>query len=352
MQSDYLVIGLMSGTSLDGLDIAACKFNFNQGVWSFELIASETISYSEELIKRLRHANDSTGFELSLLDVDLGRMHGEWVASFIERYGLKPDLIASHGHTIFHRPELGLTLQIGSAAHITAQTGIQTISNFRTIDVALGGQGAPLVPIGDKLLFSQYDACLNLGGIANISFEESGKRIAFDIVPCNMVFNEIARLEGLPFDEDGKIARRGRRIQDLYERWNSLDFYSKEPPKSLGREYFEEHYIKEIGRGLFLTDIMTTAVEHAVHQIAKIIQEHSLKNVLVTGGGAHHNFLVEKLREETTAEIVIPDSRIINFKEAIVFAFLGTLRIRGEINALSSVTGARVDSVGGFISQI
>jgi anhydro-N-acetylmuramic acid kinase len=352
MQSEYLVIGLMSGTSLDGLDIAACRFNFNQGDWSFELIASETISYSDELIKRLRHANDSTGFELSLLDVDLGRMHGEWVASFIERFKLKPDLIASHGHTIFHRPELGLTLQIGSAAHITAQTGIQTISNFRTVDVALGGQGAPLVPIGDKLLFSQYDACLNLGGIANISFEESGKRIAFDIVPCNMVFNEIARLEGLPFDEGGKIARRGRCIQDLYERWNALDFYSKEPPKSLGREYFEEHYIKEIGKGLFLTDIMTTAVEHAVHQIAKIIQEHSLKNVLVTGGGAHHNFLVEKLREETTAEIVIPDSRIINFKEAIVFAFLGTLRIRGEINALSSVTGARVDSVGGFISQI
>ena len=193
MQSEYLVIGLMSGTSLDGLDIAACKFNFIQGKWSYELMASETIPYSNELVKRLRNANDCSGFELSLLDVDLGRMHGEWVASFMERFDLKPDLIASHGHTVFHRPELGLTLQIGSAAHITAQTGIQTISNFRTIDVALGGQGAPLVPIGDRLLYSEYDACLNLGGIANISFEESGKRIAFDIVPCNMVFNEIAR---------------------------------------------------------------------------------------------------------------------------------------------------------------
>ena len=342
----------MSGTSLDGLDIAACKFNFNDGKWSYELVASETISYSNELVKRLRNANDCSGFELSLLDVDLGRMHGEWVASFIERYEVKPDLIASHGHTIFHRPDLGLTLQIGSAAHITAKTGIQTISNFRTIDVALGGQGAPLVPIGDRLLFSEYDACLNLGGIANISFEESGKRIAFDIVPCNMIFNEIARLEGLHYDEGGRIARRGRCITDLYERWNSLDFYSKEPPKSLGREYFEEHYIKEIGKGLFLTDIMTTAVEHAVHQIAKIIQEHNLKNVLVTGGGAHNDFLIEKLRLESTADIVIPDAKSINFKEAIVFAFLGVLRIRGEINALSSVTGASSDSVGGFISQI
>jgi anhydro-N-acetylmuramic acid kinase len=167
-----------------------------------------------------------------------------------------------------------------------------------------------------------------------------------------MVFNEIARTKGLPYDDGGKIARGGRRIQELYERWNSLDFYSKEAPKSLGREYFEEHYIREIGKGLVLTDIMTTAVEHAVHQIAKIIQEHSLKYVLVTGGGAHNDFLIEKLREETTSDIVIPDTKSINFKEAIVFAFLGTLRIRGEINALSSVTGARIDSVGGFISQI
>jgi anhydro-N-acetylmuramic acid kinase len=352
MQSEYLVIGLMSGTSLDGLDIAACKFNFVQGKWSYELLAAETITYSNELVMRLRKANDCSGFELSLLDVDLGKMHGEWVASFIERFDLKPDLIASHGHTIFHRPELGLTLQIGSAAHITAQTGIQTISNFRTIDVALGGQGAPLVPIGDRLLFSEYDACLNLGGIANISFEESGKRIAFDIVPCNMVFNEIALLKGLAYDEGGSIARSGRCIQELFERWNALDFYSKEAPKSLGREYFEEHYIREIGKGLLLTDIMATAVEHAVYQIAKIIQEHSLKNVLVTGGGAHNDFLIGKLREETTSDIVIPDSKSINFKEAIVFAFLGALRIRGEINALSSVTGARIDSVGGFISQI
>jgi anhydro-N-acetylmuramic acid kinase len=352
MQSEYIVIGLMSGTSLDGLDIAACQFNYVDCKWTYELLASETISYSDDLVKRLRHANDISGLELALLDVDLGKMHGEWVASFMERFRLNPDLIASHGHTIFHRPELGLTLQIGSAAHITAQTGIQTVSNFRTIDVALGGQGAPLVPIGDKLLFSDYDACLNLGGIANISFDDSGKRIAFDIVPCNMVFNEIARLEGLPYDEGGQIARRGRRIQELFERWNSLDFYSKEPPKSLGREYFEEHYIKEIGKGLFLTDIMTTAVDHAAHQIARIIQEHSLKKVLVTGGGAHHNFLIEKLREETTAEIEIPHPDVINFKEAIVFAFLGMLRIRGEINTLSTVTGASADSVGGFLSQI
>lgn len=350
MNDKYNVIGLMSGTSLDGVDIAFCEFNFND-VWSFKLLQSETISYDAFWNKTLQEIHHSSAEEICKADCKYGNLLGKLVKDFCEKFQLSPDFVASHGHTVFHQPQIGFTKQIGSGAHISANAGLPVICDFRSLDVALGGQGAPLVPIGDKYLFADAEYCLNLGGIANISFDQSGERIAFDICACNLVLNYYSLKKGMAFDKDGILAGRGKINLLLFEKLNNLAYYSKLFPKSLGREDIEKDIVPLINSfDLSIEDILATFCEHLALQIAKITgDEKNQKKILVTGGGAFNNFLLNCIIKNCNGEIIIPDKKIIEYKEAIIFAFLGVLRIRNEINCLKSVTGARFNNCGGVI---
>jgi len=351
--SKYHVLGLMSGTSLDGLDMAHCTFEQLDNRWVYKLNAAETISLPESLSAKLKSATKLSGENLTELDNELGRWYGTCVNDFLKNKTLKIDLIASHGHTVFHQPESGLTLQIGSGVQLHAMTNLPVVNDFRSKDVALGGQGAPLVPIGDKLLFSEYALCLNLGGIANVSFDKTGKRIAFDIGACNMVLNYLAEKLGLEYDEDGLQAESGVVNSQLKEALNQWDYYAKSYPKSLGYEDVSGHVLPIIeNSNLSIQDKLATYCDHLACQITNAVAETKGK-LLVTGGGAFNNHLIERITfhlPETT-EVILADSSLISFKEAIVFAFLGVLRIQGEINCLSSVTGASRDCSAGVIYE-
>lgn len=348
------IIGLMSGTSLDGLDVALVDIaEINKNI-QYQLIVAETIPYSKEWKERLSTLDTASAYEYALANVQLGHYFGKCVNSFISKHNFKADIIASHGHTVFHQPDLLLTTQIADGDAIAAETHLPVVSNFRTLDVALGGQGAPLVPIGDRLLFGQYDACLNLGGIANISFEKSGERIAYDICPCNMALNLLAQKINLEYDKDGMNAKKGSINDVLFNQLNSLDYYKQNGPKSLGKEWFLEYFQPLIDGSLPTEDYLRTCVEHIATQIAIVIKENNIKSILITGGGALNKFLIGRLEQmvQSYCKIVIPDSQLISYKEAIVFALLGYLRVTSQTNTLASVTGARVDSIGGTISGL
>lgn len=346
LKNSYHVIGQMSGTSLDGLDLVAVEFDFSVDKWKHRIIDAKTISYSETWEKKLRTAHHLTGSELLRLHNEYGKLLAFQINQFIKDFNA--DLIASHGHTIFHQPEKGFTFQLGNGSVIAAETGITTVADFRQPDVSLGGQGAPLVPAGDKLLFGEFDYCLNIGGFANISFEKNNQRIAFDICPANIILNYFAAKQGLPFDKNGDLGRNGKINNELLVKLNSLDFYKKEPPKSLGREWIESEFLPIIdGFPGSDSDKLRTVYEHFAIQLAKATNKPG--KMLVTGGGAFNKFLIERLKELSVANIVIPDSETINFKEALIFAFLGVLRIRNEVNCLASVTGAKRDHSTGVI---
>lgn len=338
----------MSGTSLDGLDMAFCEFS-KETEWSFGLIDAITVPYSEQWKERLKKAHLLNASELMLLHHELGVLHGELVLDFLSKHKTQADYIASHGHTVVHNPSKGYTLQIGNAHDIAQITGIEVIADFRSMDVANGGQGAPLVPIGDEKLFYQYDACLNLGGISNISFKHNNQRVAFDVSLCNILFNAIAARAGLEYDHNGAMAKRGVLDEVLLRQWNDLPFFQRSFPKSLGREFFEETFASDVIEYNTIENLMRTALEHVVFQLAEVINRNALKSVLVTGGGAKNGFLVSQLRKCTSADIVVPEASLVDFKEAIVFGFLGALKLANEINALSSVTGASSDSVVGIL---
>ncbi len=342
------VIGVMSGTSLDGLDIAAVEFDFKNKKWSFDLISATTISYSEEWLEKLKDAPTLSGEKLMELHSEYGSFTGLKINEFISKTGFKPDLIASHGHTIFHQPEKHFTLQIGSGAEISATTKTTTVADFRIGDVALGGQGAPLVPVGDKLLFNDFDYCLNLGGFANISYEKDTQRIAFDISPANFPLNFYAEKQGLQFDKNGEIGKEGNLNNKLLSELNNLDFYKQNPPKSLGREWMEQIFYPILNRyKISDSDKMRTIYEHIAIQIAKVSSGRG--KILITGGGAFNSFLIERIKFHSPLEVVIPDQKIVNYKEALIFAFLGVLRIQDKTNCFSSVTGALKDSSVGLI---
>lgn len=338
----------MSGTSLDGLDIAAVEFKLSDGKWKFTLVAATTVGYTANWKAHLSGAPELSGEKLSELHVNYGRYIGEQVKLFLDIHNLTPDLVASHGHTVFHQPEKGYTLQIGSGSAIAAQTGLLTVADFRSADVALGGQGAPLVPIGDKYLFSDYEYCLNLGGFGNISFEENGKRLAYDTCPVNIVLNYFAAKNGLAFDENGNLGRKGKIITELLTQLNELPFYKSQAPKSLGREWVEDTFLPLLTRfNGSDADKIRTVYEHIALQISKAVSRSG--KMLLTGGGAFNSFLVERIKAHSTCELCIPEPSIIDFKEALIFAFLGVLRVRKSNNCLSSVTGATKDSCGGVV---
>ena len=350
MKTVYKVIGLMSGTSLDGLDIAYCEFSKTEK-WQFKIIESITIEYNKKWKLRLKDCIHFSQSELDELDIDLGKFWGQKVKEFINNKNLEVDFIASHGHTVFHQPEKGITLQIGNAKAISVQTKCTVISDFRTLDVKRGGQGAPLVPIGDKLLFSEYKYCLNLGGISNISFDdENGNRKAFDVLPCNLILNYYANQKNLAYDNNGNLAKSGKLNTKLFDKLNQIEYYRKKTPKSLGKEDIENNFIPLLESfTISLEDKLSTFVEHIGYQIGKELKSG---NTLVTGGGAYNSFLVEKISAHSKSTIILGHSALISFKEALIFAFLGVLRSRKEINILKSYTGAFQNSCSGKIITV
>ncbi len=341
----------MSGTSLDGLDLAACQFINTDGKYRFKVLAAETCPYSNEMKERLSGIYNSSAIQITLLNKQFGQFVGEKVNLFIKKNKLNPDAVASHGHTVFHQPQNGISTQIGCGANIAAVCNLTTVCDFRSVDVALGGQGAPLVPIGDELLFDSYESCLNLGGIANISFSNHGKRLAFDICICNMIFNYVANKLNKQFDENGEIAKAGKPIIQLLQQLNNLPYYQEKNIKSLGYEWFEKNIFDLLKQfeNFKTEDVMATFAQHIAEQIADVLNKNNLKSVLVTGGGAFNGNLIALIKQKTNAEIIIPENEIINFKEAVIFAFLGYLRLNKITNTLASVTGARKNSIGGAV---
>lgn len=350
----YNVIGTMSGTSLDGLDIAYCSFEFSNNKWDFKINETQTIEFPNNLKENLESAIKMNGLDLMITDNSFGNFIGLSIKDFISNKNIKRkeiDCIASHGHTVFHQPEINLTTQIGNGANISSATNLPVICDFRTADISLGGQGAPLVPIGDKLLFSEYDYCINLGGIANISFEENSHRIAFDICPVNIVLNKLSQNLGFEYDKHGKIAKSGKIDSNLLNQLNDLNYYHESAPKSLGIEWIKNKVIPIINSSnCSIENKLRTFVEHIAFQLSENINGEN-KSILLTGGGTLNTFLADRIKANTNNNIIIPNEQIIDFKEALIFAFLGVLRLRNETNCLKSVTGASSDNIGGCIYQ-
>lgn len=340
----------MSGTSLDGLDIAYCKFE-REACWTFEIIHFKTVAYESIFQERLRKASKQTPDTIRPLSVDFGRYMAKEVQQFIQEYKITHlDLIASHGHTVFHQPEKGITLQIGDPKPIHKAIGKPVVYDFRSSDVALGGQGAPLVPIVDELLFSEYDACLNLGGFSNISFDKGGSRVAFDICPVNIVLNLLSRKMGSDYDDKGVIARGAELEPELLDALNQIDFYRQDFPKSLAWEWVEEYILPYLENSAISTENqIRTMVEHIATQISSVVDSYQIESVLVTGGGVYNDFLLERLNNFAPNLWVKGDGNLIEGKEAMAFAFLGLLRYLNQINVRSSVTGSSIDHSTGVV---
>ncbi len=351
----YKVLGMMSGTSLDGLDLAFCHFSGDGSSWDFSIEATKEVSYEINLRERLKNAIHLEDDDHNQLHIKYGNWLGEQAKSFIKEGGFEIDFIASHGHTSHHRPEEGITFQLGHGQYLANTSNHKVICDFRTNDVSLGGQGAPLAPIGDHLLFNSYDFCLNLGGISNISFEKDGKRLALDIGMANMPLNHITRNLGLEYDDDGKLARSGNLDTILMSTLNGLEYYQLPHPKSTGYEWFLAKVVPLLERTKSPNaDILHTLIHHNCEQIAHEVKKHATKpkhTVFVTGGGAFNTFFTDTLQQKLGADIqiVIPSKELIAYKEALVFALMGVLRNENQINVLSSVTGAKENSSSGEI---
>lgn len=358
----YRVIGLMSGSSLDGLDIVYAEFDESGGKWNYEIKAAACIEYSNEWVQKLKNAPGLNAYEYCLLHSAYGKFIGQKVNEFIEANNLhhKVQLIASHGHTVFHAPQFGATAQLGNGATIAAITGTNTVSDLRGMDIALGGQGAPIVPMGEKLLFKNYTYYLNLGGIANISVNIEGSPggyIAFDICPANRVLNMLAAKEGKRYDDGGSMTLNGTVNTALLTQLNNLEYYKKPYPKSLANDFGTDTLFPLIESfNLGTADCLRTFTEHIVQQIMYAVNsaQQPAKNgeMLITGGGAFNRFLIERLSAELKVfniKVVIPATEIIQYKEALIMALLGVLRWREEDTVMHSVTGASRSSIGGAV---
>ncbi|QCX54115.1 anhydro-N-acetylmuramic acid kinase [Elizabethkingia sp. JS20170427COW] len=344
---EFYAIGLMSGTSLDGLDIVYARFSHSK-TWSFEILNSQTIAYSEAWKQKLSTAITLSAEDLLSLNTEYGFYLAEKCQEFISYFQLsKVDCIASHGHTVFHQPKRGFTLQIGDGRAIKTQLKLPVVYDFRSQDVILGGNGAPLVPIGDELLFSEHDACLNLGGFSNVSFRQGEQRKAFDICPVNIVLNFYCEKLGKNFDDKGDIARQTLFDEKLVQKLSALDFYQEQGPKSLGIEWVQRYIFPELNH-LTPQQAIASFTQHVAREIAKICNQYRFKDVLVTGGGAYNQFLIESINQLTNTKLVIPTPAVIEYKEALVFALMGVLRMMGEDNVLASATGAKEDHCSGI----
>ena len=349
IKSSYNIVGVMSGTSLDGIDLIYATYEIDKQ-WSFKTHYAETVKYSKEWKNTLSDLVNHGMEELQVIDIDYSKCLAHIVLDFIAKYKIETiDFIASHGHTALHQPENGITYQIGNKQVLADILNKKVICDFRVQDVEYGGQGAPLVPIGDLLLFSDYDYCINLGGFANISSELNNERIAFDICPVNIVLNYYVSKIGLEFDDRGKLASTGQINHDLLNELNVLKFYNEAPPKSLGLEWVESTIFPLIDSyQLRLEDILCTYIEHIGFQISNVIIKDATK-ILVTGGGVYNDFLLNRINYYLTNKVLIPNNEIVEFKEALIFGLLGVLKERDEVNCLKSVTGASHDHSSGKI---
>ena len=350
-EQKYNIIGVMSGTSLDGVDLAHIHFSIIDGKWHYEILACDTIAYDEVWLNKLKTAVDFSAEKLVQLNKDYTILLGNFIKTFIDKHHIKNlDAVCSHGHTILHQPQNGFTLQIGNLPEIAKIVNKTVVCDFRVQDVQLGGQGAPLVPIGDRILFADYEYCLNLGGFSNISFEQEEKRIAFDISPVNTVLNFYANQLGLDYDDRGKISKSGKINSDLLNALNALEYYKKPFPKSLGFEFVKTVVLPLMENyAIGIEDKMQTFTEHIAMQTASALTNQQGK-MLVTGGGAYNDFLICRLQFHLAKlELIIPDRKTLEYKEALIFALLGVLKLRNEINVLSSVTGAKMDHSSGII---
>lgn len=349
----------MSGSSLDGLDIAFTELTETGGKWSYEIIAASCLEYDKEWREKLLTATDLSARNYQLLHTEYGHYIGNKINVFIEKNNLQHqvNLIASHGHTTFHLPNLKMTAQLGDGAAIAAVTKLPVVSDLRTMDVAFGGQGAPIVPIGEKLLFQDYQYFLNIGGIANLSINQAGNFIAFDVCAANRILNMLAAEKGLVYDEGGAIASSGNVDKNLLQQLNSLDYYKQRGPKSLSNEFSTRGIYPIIkNAGIAVEDAVRTYVEHVTLQIKEAIINNEItminKKMLITGGGAFNTFLIERLKillNEEEINIVVPHDRLVQYKEALIMALMGVLRWREEVNVLSTVTGAEQNSIGGAL---
>ena len=340
----------MSGTSLDGLDIAYCKF-LDDKDWSFEILYFNTFNYGSVFREKLRQAPFQKESDIKKLSYEFGCLMANELKQFIAQYAItKIDAVSTHGHTVFHQPDKGISLQIGDPKPIYDVIQKPVVYDFRSQDVALGGQGAPLVPLVDKLLFADYDACLNLGGFSNISFDIHGTRIAFDICPVNIVLNLLSEKMGFEYDNKGEISSKGSVDLDLLDQLNDLHYYLKPFPKSLAWEWVVDHVLPFLDQScLSVEDQMRTFVEHISIQISSVVMRHHLTSVFLTGGGVYHSFLLKRLAHMVPKVWVQADDGLIEGKEAMAFAFLGLLKLRGEDNVLSSVTGCVKNHCSGRI---
>lgn len=357
----YRSIGLMSGSSLDGLDMAMVEFEEVRGAWNFHIEAAETVPYSDEWLEKLKNATQLSAYDYLRLHSQYGHYIGQTVQSFIERNQLehRVQMIVSHGHTTFHNPNIGLTAQLGDGSSIASETNINVVSDLRALDVALGGQGAPIVPIGEKYLWSDYDFFLNLGGIANISVHDKSSEnvLAFDVCPANRILNLLAQKEGFQYDKDGAIAEKGQINTALLTALNAQTYYKQTPPKSLANEFGSETLMSLIeSYNLSTADALRTFVEHIALQIGYSLsfakRPEGQPKMLVTGGGAFNIFLMKRIKNilsQYGIETVVPDEQTVAFKEAIVMGFLGILRWREENTVLGSVSGAKRSSIGGAV---
>jgi len=353
-KKEWIGLGIMSGTSMDGIDFALCKFNITASQnYTFKILHAETLSYDPEILSKIIQAPEMNALEFIKFHKEYGSYTGLLAKRFLAGKE-KPDFIASHGHTVFHEPNKRLTFQLGDGAFIAAETGISTISDFRNLDTAIGGQGAPLVPIGDKLLFSDFDYCLNLGGFANISFEsKEKKRIAYDLCPVNIITNPLSQKLGYKFDNKGEIGKKGEVNNSLLKELNEISYYEMQPPKSLGREFVENTVNPILNKyDCSVPNLLRTLYEHFAIQITRSIKGTSQNKMLITGGGAHNTFLIHRIRESTSVSIVVPNKEEVEFKEALIFAFLGLRRLEKKENCLSTVTGALSDNCGGSVYYV
>lgn len=345
----YRVLGVMSGTSLDGIDVALLEFEKNEN-WNYSILTAETVAYSWEWQQRLAEAISYDDPNLKKLNEKYTLFLAEVISDFLEKHRLiELDAICSHGHTIKHEPEKGMTLQIGNLPLLANLLKQKVVCDFRIQDVKLKGQGAPLVPIGDELLFGDYEYCLNLGGFANISTSVGCSRIAYDICPVNTVLNFLAEKIGMSYDKNGEVAASGRLDVELLKKLNNLTYYSKKPPKSLGIEWVRKEVLPLVGQVEDVSSALRTFSVHAAFQIARILDNQQRSKVLVTGGGAFNGFLLYQLRQQSKNDIRIPAREVVEYKEALIFGFLGVLKLRNEINVLKSVTGASRDHSSGNV---
>ncbi|MDB4027803.1 anhydro-N-acetylmuramic acid kinase [Flavobacteriaceae bacterium] len=344
----YKVLGVMSGTSLDGVDLALCYFNMHKKI-TYEMPLAKTIAYSNHWKSRLQSAVGFSSKELTQLDLEYTKYLGGIIKTFIEENNIKDlDAVCSHGHTVLHRPDQGVTLQIGNLEQISTYTQQTVVCDFRVQDLVFGGQGAPLVPLGDLLLFSKYDYCLNLGGFANISKVSSGISIAYDICPVNVVMNHYAQKLALPYDAGGELAKSGNVLPDVLKLLDALPYYKLPAPKSLGIEWVHREIMPILKASQAKeVDILRTCVTHFASQIAQQFIPGS--SVLVTGGGAYNSFLLQQIKAQINVFLAVPSKPLIEFKEALIFGLLGVLKLRGEVNCLSSVTGASKDHSSGIV---